>query len=194
MQESGTAPVYGTVGAFRCRINRDQRKGAVMAQSVKIILEDNLEGHPADGTLQFGLNGRQYEIHLSTANAEKLQALRRFRPAGPIPPPVVTRRRRSSGHGQIRSVTRSPSTAASTRPSRTPTPPPSRRPLPHVDTPSGLVARSAAAKLCAGGDCCDIAGTPGGQRSSTGTVTAAMLPPDINAATPGAHPRRGSHE
>lgn len=46
-----------------------------MAQSVKIILKDDLEGRPADETLRFGLDSRQYEIVLSTANAEKLQVL-----------------------------------------------------------------------------------------------------------------------
>ncbi|HBD6104318.1 TPA: Lsr2 family protein, partial [Shigella flexneri] len=40
-----------------------------MAQSVQIILEDDLEGGPAEETVQFGLDGRQYEIDLSTANA-----------------------------------------------------------------------------------------------------------------------------
>jgi len=54
-----------------------------MAQSVKIILEDDLEGGPAEETVQFGLDGRQYEIDLSTANAEKLrEALRPFAAAG----------------------------------------------------------------------------------------------------------------
>lgn len=46
-----------------------------MAQSVKIILEDDLEGSPVDETVRFGLDSRQYEIDLSTANAEKLQVL-----------------------------------------------------------------------------------------------------------------------
>ncbi|GGG71386.1 Lsr2 family protein [Kocuria dechangensis] len=50
-----------------------------MAQSVQIILEDDLEGGPADETVQFGVDGRHYEIDLSTANAEKLrEALRPF--------------------------------------------------------------------------------------------------------------------
>ena len=50
-----------------------------MAQSVQIILEDDLEGGPAEETVQFGLDGRQYEIDLSTANAEKLrEALRPY--------------------------------------------------------------------------------------------------------------------
>ena len=54
-----------------------------MAQSVKIILEDDLEGGPADETVQFGLDGRQYEIDLSTANAEKLrEALHPYAAAG----------------------------------------------------------------------------------------------------------------
>ncbi|MUN64657.1 Lsr2 family protein [Kocuria sediminis] len=54
-----------------------------MAQSVKIILEDDLEGGPADETVQFSLDGRQYEIDLSTANAEKLrEALRPYAAAG----------------------------------------------------------------------------------------------------------------
>ena len=54
-----------------------------MAQSVQIILEDDLEGGPADETFQFGLDGRQYEIDLSAANAEKLrEALRPYAASG----------------------------------------------------------------------------------------------------------------
>ena len=54
-----------------------------MAQSVQIILEDDLEGGAADETVQFGLDGRDYEIDLSTANAEKLrEALRPYAAAG----------------------------------------------------------------------------------------------------------------
>ena len=54
-----------------------------MAQSVQIILEDDLEGGPAEETVQFGVDGRQYEIDLSTANAEKLrEALRPYAAAG----------------------------------------------------------------------------------------------------------------
>ena len=50
---------------------------------MKIILEDDLEGGPAEETVQFGLDGRQYEIDLSTANAEKLrEALRPFASSG----------------------------------------------------------------------------------------------------------------
>lgn len=45
-----------------------------MAQTVKIILEDDLDGGPADETVRFGLDGSQYEIDLSSANADKLRA------------------------------------------------------------------------------------------------------------------------
>ena len=54
-----------------------------MAQSVQIILEDDLEGGEADETVQFSLDGKDYEIDLSTANAEKLrEALRPYAEAG----------------------------------------------------------------------------------------------------------------
>lgn len=50
-----------------------------MAQKVKIILEDDLDGGPAEETLRFGLDGGQYEIDLSSANAARLRdAIRPF--------------------------------------------------------------------------------------------------------------------
>ena len=45
-----------------------------MAQTVKIILEDDLDGGPADETVRFGLDGSHYEIDLSSDNAAKLRA------------------------------------------------------------------------------------------------------------------------
>ena len=44
-----------------------------MAQRVKIILEDDLDGSTADETVTFGLDGVTYEIDLSTDNAAKLR-------------------------------------------------------------------------------------------------------------------------
>ncbi|MBE8528611.1 Lsr2 family protein, partial [Amycolatopsis sp. H6(2020)] len=44
-----------------------------MAQKVKIILEDDLQGGPADETVRFGLDGGQFEIDLTTENASKLR-------------------------------------------------------------------------------------------------------------------------
>ena len=73
-----------------------------MAQSVQIILEDDLEGGPADQTVQFGLDGRQYEIDLSAANAERLrEALRPYVTSGRRAQnkPVRTTTSRSSSGG-----------------------------------------------------------------------------------------------
>jgi hypothetical protein len=54
-----------------------------MAQKVEIHLEDDLDGGPADDTVAFALDGKDYEIDLSTTNAENLrEALRPFADAG----------------------------------------------------------------------------------------------------------------
>ena len=44
-----------------------------MAQRVQIILEDDYDGGEADETVSFALDGAEYEIDLSSANAEKLR-------------------------------------------------------------------------------------------------------------------------
>jgi nucleoid-associated protein Lsr2 len=44
-----------------------------VAQRTQIILEDDIDGGPAEETLVFGLEGKQYEIDLSAKNAEKLR-------------------------------------------------------------------------------------------------------------------------
>lgn len=54
-----------------------------MAQKVQIILEDDIDGGKADETVRFSLDGTNYEIDLSTANAGKLrEALAEFISAG----------------------------------------------------------------------------------------------------------------
>jgi hypothetical protein len=40
-----------------------------MASKTTIVLEDDLEGGPADETLRFSLSGKDYEIDLNTKNA-----------------------------------------------------------------------------------------------------------------------------
>jgi Lsr2 len=40
-----------------------------MAQKITVVLEDDLDGGPADQTVRFGLDGAEYEIDLSTRNA-----------------------------------------------------------------------------------------------------------------------------
>ena len=66
-----------------------------MAQKVVVALVDDLTGDQADETISFGVDGKNYEIDLSSANAKKLRdAFARYveaarRPSG--------RTRRSSG-------------------------------------------------------------------------------------------------
>ncbi|MCW2812006.1 MAG: LSR2-like protein [Friedmanniella sp.] len=44
-----------------------------MAQRVQIVLEDDFDGGVADETVTFGLDGAEYEIDLSSANADGLR-------------------------------------------------------------------------------------------------------------------------
>lgn len=44
-----------------------------MAQQVKVILVDDLEGGHAEETVKFGIDGAAYEIDLNQANADRLR-------------------------------------------------------------------------------------------------------------------------
>ena len=44
-----------------------------MAQRVQVVLEDDVDGGAADETVTFALDGADYEIDLSSANAESLR-------------------------------------------------------------------------------------------------------------------------
>lgn len=44
-----------------------------MARKVMVQLVDDLDGGPAETTVSFGLDGANYEIDLSTANAHRLR-------------------------------------------------------------------------------------------------------------------------
>ena len=44
-----------------------------MAQRVSVVLVDDIDGNEATETVSFGLDGVQYEIDLSEANADKLR-------------------------------------------------------------------------------------------------------------------------
>ncbi|HEX5565472.1 MAG TPA: Lsr2 family protein [Streptomyces sp.] len=46
-----------------------------MAQKVQVLLIDDLDGVEADETVTFALDGKTYEIDLTTANADKLRGL-----------------------------------------------------------------------------------------------------------------------
>jgi len=44
-----------------------------MAQKVNIVLVDDVDGTPAEETVSFALDGKEYEIDLSAKNAAKLR-------------------------------------------------------------------------------------------------------------------------
>jgi hypothetical protein len=44
-----------------------------MAQQVNIVLVDDIDGSAAEETVSFALDGKEYEIDLSTKNAQKLR-------------------------------------------------------------------------------------------------------------------------
>ncbi|MEN3585669.1 MULTISPECIES: histone-like nucleoid-structuring protein Lsr2 [unclassified Streptomyces] len=70
-----------------------------MAQKVQVLLVDDLDGGEADETVTFALDGKTYEIDLTTANADKLRGL--------LEPFVKGGRRtggRASGRGKGRSA------------------------------------------------------------------------------------------
>lgn len=48
-----------------------------MAQKVQVLLVDDLDGGEADETVTFALDGKTYEIDLTTANADKLREIGR---------------------------------------------------------------------------------------------------------------------
>jgi hypothetical protein len=46
-----------------------------MAKKTTVVLVDDLSGEPADTTLRFGLDSRDYELDLTDENAEELREL-----------------------------------------------------------------------------------------------------------------------
>jgi hypothetical protein len=65
-----------------------------MARRVQIVLEDDIDGTPAEETVAFALDGIAYEIDLSEANAERLRsALEPFRAVARTAEPEKRRRR-----------------------------------------------------------------------------------------------------
>jgi len=46
-----------------------------VAQKVQVLLVDDLDGGEADETVTFALDGKTYEIDLTTTNADKLRGL-----------------------------------------------------------------------------------------------------------------------
>ena len=83
-----------------------------MAQKVRTLFIDDIDGSEAEGTVGFGLDGAHYEIDLSQVHARELRAiLARYaasRPQGhrnhraPGPPAGQGRRGRPEHHGDTR--------------------------------------------------------------------------------------------
>jgi hypothetical protein len=72
-----------------------------MAQKVETRFIDDLDGSEASGTVEFGLEGRSYEIDLSDDNAKKLrEALAPFVDAGRKPGGRSSRRGRGRAQSQ----------------------------------------------------------------------------------------------
>ena len=76
---------------------------AYMAQRVNIVLTDDIDGSDAIETVTFALDGKSYEIDLSTANAERLRAAvedfrAKARPLGGRVAAKPARKRAASGN------------------------------------------------------------------------------------------------
>ncbi|MCD0446352.1 Lsr2 family protein [Glycomyces sp. A-F 0318] len=54
-----------------------------MAKKTQVLLLDDIDGSPADGTIEFGIDGQLYSIDLSVKHSSELYAnLEKFREAG----------------------------------------------------------------------------------------------------------------
>lgn len=74
-----------------------------MAQRVVVTLFDDIDGGEATETVSFGLDGKSYEIDLSSANADKLR--------GALAPFVEAGRRRSRSGKAFRRTSIAPDPA-----------------------------------------------------------------------------------
>lgn len=75
-----------------------------MAQKVQVELIDDLDSSTADATVSFGLDGKNYEIDLSEANATKLREVLAAYVASARGPGAERKRRssnESTGHAAV---------------------------------------------------------------------------------------------
>jgi hypothetical protein len=79
-------------------------KGNPVAQKVQVLLVDDLDGGEADETVTFALDGKTFEIDLTTSNADKLRGLLE---------PYAKSGRRTGGRAAGRSKVRSASGGSS---------------------------------------------------------------------------------
>ncbi|MDE0573692.1 Lsr2 family protein [Demequina sp. B12] len=69
-----------------------------MAQKVQVILVDDVDGGPADETINFSLDGVNYEVDLSSAHAKELR--QSFETWTAVARKTSNRRSASRGRGQ----------------------------------------------------------------------------------------------
>jgi hypothetical protein len=67
--------VFSWEKRFPFRVLHFSMKGNLVAQKVQVLLVDDIDGGEADETVTFALDGKTYEIDLTTANADKLRGL-----------------------------------------------------------------------------------------------------------------------
>lgn len=67
--------VFSGEKRFPFRVLNFSMKGNPVAQKVQVLLVDDLDGGEADETVTFALDGKTYEIDLTTSNADKLRGL-----------------------------------------------------------------------------------------------------------------------
>ena len=77
-----------------------------MAQQIRTLFIDDIDGGPAEGTVRFGLDGTDYEIDLSAAHREELREVL----AG-----YVTHARKAAGTARRGSRGRRPADVLDTR-------------------------------------------------------------------------------
>ncbi len=84
-----------------------------MASRVQVVLEDDIDGSEAESTVRFSLDGIDYEIDLSAANAAALtEALEPYIEAGRRVSGRKSRRGGSAGGGRSSSAAGAADTAA----------------------------------------------------------------------------------
>jgi len=91
-------PTYQSPGS--CNADAQQAGVTSMAQKLRTLFTDDLDGTPAEGTVRFALDGTEYEIDLTAEHAQALRntlaryvAAARRSPASPRP----ARARRAAG-------------------------------------------------------------------------------------------------
>jgi hypothetical protein len=67
------SPVCGDDAAHRAPVYFRRKRAAAVAQIREVRLVDDLDGEDADETVEFGIDGKNYEIDLSKENAGRLR-------------------------------------------------------------------------------------------------------------------------